>query len=122
LITPALSEAFDLIAGDIKGFYFGRFDIKVPNAQCLCDGSDIQVIELNGVTSEATHIYEPGASLWGAYRTLAKQWQMAFEIGAINQKNGTETVSFYELLKLIYQYKIRPSEKPDSTASAFLNK
>ena len=44
-------------------------------------GEELSVIELNGVTSEATHIYEPGASLLAAWRTLFEQWRLAFAIG-----------------------------------------
>ena len=39
----------------------GRFDVRVPGgADALRLGEGIRVLELNGVTSEATHIYHPG--------------------------------------------------------------
>ena len=42
------------------------------------------MIELNGVASEATHIYDPAVSVWEAYRVLFRQWALAFEIGRKN--------------------------------------
>jgi hypothetical protein len=53
---------------------------------------------LNGVTSEATHIYQPGNSIWNAYRTLMQQWRIAFEIGAVNRSRGVQPSSAHRLL------------------------
>src|SRR5262249_25682046 len=81
VITPALDETVDQVARSFDGFFFGRFDIRVPSREDLMAGRNLKVIELNGVTSEATHIYDPGVSLFDAYRTLFQQWRIAFEIG-----------------------------------------
>jgi len=48
----------------------------------------MKIVELNGVTSEATHIYDPKLSLFGAYRVLFEQWRIAFEIGYLNRTRG----------------------------------
>ena len=45
------------------------------------EGRNMKILELNGVTSEATHIYDPKFSLLDAYRVLFQQWRIAFEIG-----------------------------------------
>src|SRR4051812_30684089 len=45
-------------------------------------------IELNGVTSEPTHVYDPGVSVVAAYRALFAQWSDAFAIGAANAHAG----------------------------------
>ncbi|MEN8806191.1 MAG: hypothetical protein ABF291_01855, partial [Desulfobacterales bacterium] len=49
-------------------------------------------------TSEATHIYQPGNSIWNAYRTLMRQWRIAFEIGAANRSRGVQPSSARRLL------------------------
>jgi hypothetical protein len=72
-ITPALEEAVDRIASTFDGFFFGRFDIRVPTVEDLMAGQNLKVLELNGVTSEATHIYDPKLSVIDAYRVSFEQ-------------------------------------------------
>ncbi|MEX0322471.1 MAG: VTT domain-containing protein [Puniceicoccaceae bacterium] len=88
LLTPELEKAVDAIAKNYDGFYFGRFDIKAPDDDALMRGEDLRVLELNGLTSEATHIYDPGNSLFTAWSVLCWQWRTAFEIAAKNERNG----------------------------------
>ncbi len=102
LITKALVEKMDRISKRFEGFYFGRYDIKVPSEEALRKGEDIKVLEVNGVTSESTNIYDPKHGLLFAVKTLLRQWKIAFEIGAVNYKNGAEIPSFSYMMKLIF--------------------
>ncbi len=101
LLTPALEQAIEGIAARFDGFYFGRFDLRVPSRAALMRGEDITILELNGVTSEVTHIYDPGVSLIEAYRALCGQWRLAFEIGAANASRGARVWSLAELVGLV---------------------
>jgi hypothetical protein len=103
-ITPALRETIQRIADSFDGFFFGRFDIRVPSVEDLMAGRSLKVIELNGVTSEATHIYDPKLSLFNAYRVLFEQWRIAFEIGQRNRERGARVSSVRGLLKMIRDY------------------
>jgi hypothetical protein len=103
-ITPALEKAMQEIADGFDGFHFGRFDIRVPSITDLMVGHNLKVIELNGVTSEATHIYDPTLSLFDAYRTLFRQWRIAFEIGKQNHNRGAQSSSLIDLLKRVRDY------------------
>ena len=67
-------------------------------------GSNLKIIELNGVTSEATHIYDPKLSLFDAYRVLFRQWRIAFEIGDLNRGRGIRPASGGELLDATRRY------------------
>ena len=98
LLTPALTDAVDAISKQYEGFFFGRYDMRVPSAEALQEGRDLKVIELNGITSEATHIYDPGNSYFYGCRTLMEQWRIAFEIGARNSACGVEPLSLIALL------------------------
>ena len=89
-ITPDLEEVIDRIAKSFDGFFFGRFDIRVPSRRDFMAGRNMKIVELNGVTSEATHIYDPKLSLFDAYRVLFEQWRIAFEIGDFNRARGTD--------------------------------
>lgn len=101
LLTPALEDAVDAIAAGYEGFHFGRFDLRVPSLDALRRGEGITILELNGVTSEPTHIYDPRVSLVAAYRALFTQWRLAFEIGAENAARGARVSSPGELAGLV---------------------
>jgi pimeloyl-ACP methyl ester carboxylesterase/membrane protein DedA with SNARE-associated domain len=101
LITPALERAIDRISRRFNGFYFGRYDIRTPSVEAFQKGTDFSVVELNGVTSEATHIYQPGSGLLQAYATLMRQWRIAFEIGAANARHGIRPMSVMAFVNLM---------------------
>jgi hypothetical protein len=103
-ITPALEEVIDRIAKKFDGFFFGRFDIRVPSRQDFMAGRNMKIVELNGVTSEATHIYDPRLSLFDAYRVLFEQWRIAFEIGHLNRSWGVRPATVHELLHATREY------------------
>ena len=105
-ITPALEKVIDRIAQTFDGFFFGRFDIRVPTVEEFMQGRNFKIVELNGVTSEATHIYDPKLSLWEAYAVLFRQWRIAFEIGARNRTNGARVTGPFELLRMIREYRV----------------
>jgi membrane protein DedA with SNARE-associated domain len=96
--SPALASVIDRISKRFEGFYFGRYDIRTPSLVDFRKGRNFKIVELNGVTSEATHIYQPGNSIWNAYRTLMQQWRIAFEIGAANRSRGVQPSSARRLL------------------------
>jgi hypothetical protein len=103
-ITPALEEVIDRIAKTFDGFFFGRFDIRVPSRQDFMAGRNLKIVELNGVTSEATHIYDPKLSLFDAHRVLFEQWRIAFEIGDRNRARGAQPATVGELLNASREY------------------
>ena len=103
--TPALEAAIDRISKGVPGFYFGRYDIRTPSLEDFKAGTNFKIIELNGVTSEATHIYDPQNSLRDAYRVLTTQWRIAFEIAAQNVKRGTAPARLRDLVRLLIRYK-----------------
>lgn len=84
LITPELADAFDSIGVRTPGFFFGRFDVRYTDEADFAAGRGFEVIELNGLLSESTNIYDPGITFWKAQRVLREQWRLAFQIGAAN--------------------------------------
>lgn len=88
LITPALERTVDRIARQFEGFYFGRFDVRYADVAEFKAGKAFAIVELNGVTSESTNIYDPTWSLLCAYRVLFQQWAILFRIGAANRRSG----------------------------------
>jgi hypothetical protein len=95
-LTPALADAVETVARRFDGFHFGRFDVRAASAEAFARG-EFTVIELNGVTSEATHIYDPAVSVVDAYRALFGQWSLAFTIGAENARAGAPVTPAWAL-------------------------
>ncbi|MGB1050149.1 MAG: hypothetical protein ACPG3U_10760, partial [Rhodothermales bacterium] len=77
-----------------------------------------KILEVNGVSSEATHIYDPSGTHREAIRTLSEQWRLAFEIGRANMELGANPTSLRRLLRLIMTWKVWPSFRPDTRAPA----
>lgn len=109
--TPELENGIDRLAKGFPGFYFGRFDIRTPSLVDFQRGQNFQVVELNGVTSEATHIYDPKHSVFNAYRTLFAQWRLAFIIGATNRSAGAQPATLRTLAKKIVARRSENSER-----------
>jgi hypothetical protein len=103
LHTSRLEAAIDDISRGFDGFYFGRYDIRSASPEDFARGQNFKIIELNGVTSEATHIYQPGNRLRQAYGVLMRQWHLAFEIGRQNVRKGAHPAPAGRLLKLLFQ-------------------
>jgi len=78
--------------------------VRAPSLAALTAG-EFRVIELNGVGSEATSIYDPSHSLREAYATLCAQWRLAFEIGAENRASGARPARVRELLALFRRHR-----------------
>jgi membrane protein DedA with SNARE-associated domain len=90
LFSPALESKIDEISKSIPGFHVGRFDLRYASEQDLLEGRGFQIVEVNGVSSEATSIYDPKNSLRDAYRTLFRQWEIIFAIAGENRARGLQ--------------------------------
>jgi membrane protein DedA with SNARE-associated domain len=101
LMTARLEAAFDRISKGFDGFYFGRYDVRTASVDDFRQGFNFKIVELNGVTSEATHIYNPGNRLFSAYRVLMRQWRTAFAVGRINRDRGVAPASLRRLARLL---------------------
>lgn len=104
LITPELERAVDAIARAFDGFYFGRFDLRYSDPADLAAGRGLRIVELNGVMSESTDIYDPRRGLVSAYVTLHRQWALAFRIGAANRALGHRVSSVAELARALLRH------------------
>lgn len=110
-LTPALEDAVEAVVRRFDGFYFGRFDVRAASPGAFACG-EFTVIELNGVTSEATHIYDPKVGLLDAYRALFTQWSLAFEIGAANARAGAPVTPAWTLARDTMFALLRSSARP----------
>ncbi|WP_438461838.1 D-alanine--D-alanine ligase [Marinomonas sp. PE14-40] len=98
-ITDALTQSLDTFFDGVPGYHFGRLDLKFKNIDDLMAGKNYQILEMNGASSEATHIWDSRTSLREAFQTLLKQYQILFKIGYLQRKEGHKPPSLLELYK-----------------------
>ena len=96
-ITEDLVSAFDDIINDLPGYHFGRIDLKFKNLDSLMRGEDFHLIEINGASSEAAHIWDRTTTLKEALSTLLNQYQILFEIGSMQRNSGIPVPKFTTL-------------------------
>lgn len=102
LINDDLIKIFDAISENIKGFNFGRFDLKVKSIEDLMKGENIKILELNGVTSEPGHIYDPQWTLFKAYRDTAANMKVIMQVSMANMKLGVKPTRPKVIRKLLW--------------------
>lgn len=107
--TLALESSVDRMSLPVSGFHFGRYDLRAPSFEAFREGRDLRIIELNGVTSEVTEIYDPRYGLLVAWRRLFAQWRLAFEIGAENRELGARPSSVPQLARSLVDWVTRGS-------------
>lgn len=101
LITHELTMAIDAIAKQTPGFYFGRFDVRYRSDAELRQGTGFRIVELNGLLSESTNMYDPSFSFRRGLRVLLRQWAYACRIGQANAAAGTHVPSVMEVWRAI---------------------
>ncbi len=87
-ITPALTQAVETIARALPDFHFGRLDLRFGSLAALRRGEGFTVIEINGVGSEATHVWDARTRLRDAWADQFFHYRMAFEIGRVQRACG----------------------------------
>jgi hypothetical protein len=87
-ITPALATRIDAIARAMPDFHFGRIDVRYRSLHGLREGEDFSIIEINGVGSEATHIWDPDTTLREVFSAQFRHYRAAFEIGRDMRRRG----------------------------------
>jgi len=112
LITPELLGTIDHLAatfagGDAAGpglLDVGRFDLRFESEDDLRRGRNFGVIELNGVASESTNLYDPEKSIVWAYRQLFAYWRWIFLLGARRAAMGVPTMPVLTMFRTLRSF------------------
>jgi pimeloyl-ACP methyl ester carboxylesterase/membrane protein DedA with SNARE-associated domain len=104
LASPQLQRCIDRIAHRYEGFYLGRFDIRAASEDAFRAGRDFKILELNGLTGEPTHFYDPRHSVWETWRVLIRQWTEAFAIADANIARGAKPAGHWAVVREILQF------------------
>lgn len=95
-ISPKLTQTINEICLQIPGFYYGRLDVMYRSWEELERGESFSIVEINGASSEPTHIYDPAHSLFFAWKELSRHITYMYEISVANNKNGSPYLSHKE--------------------------
>lgn len=87
LICNELRNTLDSINKQIDGWFYGRLDIKYDTFEKLKQGEDFKILEINGIISEPTHIYDAqGATYFDALKSIKNHWNKMNKIARINHE------------------------------------
>ena len=112
LWSEKLEARIDEISRKVPGFFIGRYDVRYPSEADIMAGENFKIVELNGASSEATSIYDARNSVFRAYATLFKQWDLVFAIGAANRKLGHRPATLALLREEWRKYQARSACYP----------
>jgi hypothetical protein len=104
LITNNLDKVFDQICLPIEGFHYGRFDLRVKSIDDLNEGKNIKIMELNGVSADPGHIYDPNYKLLTAYSDVARHWKILADISIAQQKLGVQPIPLKILWPVVKEH------------------
>ena len=112
-----LERSLDTFMAAAKGLHFGRFDLRAPSDREFQEGRGLRILELNGVTGEPAHVYNPGYPYWRGVADLCSHWRAACATGVSNMAHGHEASTVRSMWKLIVDVRRRaafeaPSARP----------
>jgi len=99
LRTPELEAWVMRIGADARGFHYGRLDVRFPDEVACLRGEGGRILDVNGVVSESTNMYDPSWGALRAWRLMRAHWGEAFRIGAANRRAGIAGMTLREVLR-----------------------
>jgi len=100
LMTAELEAAIAEVFASQPGYNFGRIDIKTLSPETFQQG-DFVVIEVNGVASLPTHMFDPKYSLTEAYRIFIQHAGLLAKIAQEQRHRPMEFLPVKELIRQI---------------------
>jgi hypothetical protein len=84
LADEKLTSMIDSLCSKVQGFHYGRLDVRYNTWEELREGKNFSIIELNGAGSEPTHMYDPGHSIFYAWKEIIRHWNILYKISRRN--------------------------------------
>lgn len=103
-IDDELCQIFDGVSLQMKGIYYGRFDMKCTSIDAIKNGEHFKVLEFNGIASEPAHIYDPSYPVWKAYKDIYQHWKIIYQIGKQQRAKGIASMSMKEAVNSLRNY------------------
>ena len=98
LLTPELQSAISKFFDSQPGYNYGRVDIKFETPEALKRGEFV-VIEVNGIASLPTHMFDPKFSVFDAYQIFFEHARLLAKIAKQNQSKQMSLLGYREVIK-----------------------
>ena len=106
LRSPELERTIEsLVLGFAGELDFVRFDIRYDDPERLREGVGMGIVEMNGVLSESTNLYDPDRSLLWAYRVLFRQWSELYRVGGDRMRAGARPMPVLAFVRLVREHR-----------------
>jgi hypothetical protein len=100
LLTPELEAAIFKLFESQPGFNFGRVDVKCADEQAFQRGEFV-VIEVNGVASLPTHMFDPKFSVWQAYKIFFEHARLLVKIAREQRHQPMNLLSYSQVIQKV---------------------
>ncbi len=97
LFTPELEKAIFKVFEDQPGFNFGRVDVKCESEEAFKAGKFV-VIEVNGVASLPTHMFDPKFKITEAYKIFFEHGKYLVKIAREHKNKPMNLLSYREIM------------------------
>lgn len=98
LLTPELEAAVFEFFDSQPGYNFGRVDLKFESQEALMRGEFV-VIEVNGIASLPTHMFDPKYSVFQAYGIFFEHAKLLVKIAKEHAYRPTVLMSYRDVIK-----------------------
>ena len=102
LLSAALEAEIFKICDAQPGFNFGRLDVKTRSRAALQDG-EFTIIEINGISSLPTHMFDPKFSLRQAYEIFFAHGKCLARAARENRAQAMALMPLWQLAAKIRQ-------------------
>jgi hypothetical protein len=100
LLTKELEQAIFKVFESQPGFNFGRVDVKCADESAFQNGKFV-VIEVNGVASLPTHMFDPKFSVWKAYKIFFEHGKYLVQIARQQRDKPMQLLSYREVIRQV---------------------
>lgn len=100
LLTPALEKTIFEFFDKQPGYNFGRVDVKAESEVALQRGEFV-IIEVNGVASLPTHMFDPGFTLFKAYAVFLQHAKYLTTIAKEHEGQSMQLLSYREVIQRV---------------------
>ncbi len=104
LISPVMEQLFYELADQIEEFYWGRIDVKASSPEALQRGETIKIIEVNGGSSEPSHMFDPKYNWFDVARFVTQHLKLHHSVVKANLENGVTIPSWSSFRSELKQY------------------
>lgn len=99
-LCPELEKAIFSVFEYQPNFNFGRLDVKAESKEAMLRGEFV-IIEINGVSSLPTHMFDPDYSLIDAYKIFFKHGKYLVDIAKEHRLQAMDLLPLGEILKRV---------------------